>query len=60
MTFVIAKDPTKRAAKQNNITTTTTTTTNTNSTTTVTPIDTKFDHSPEENKSNHNNQCPKQ
>ena len=43
----------------NNFTTTTTTpaTTNINYTTTQTPVDTNFDHSPEENKSNHGNQC---
>jgi hypothetical protein len=58
MTFVMAQDPTKRAAKQkdntkfnnnkdnNNITT--------NNTTTITPNDTEFDQNPEDYKSNHN------
>ncbi len=67
MTFVTAKDPTKRAAKQYrkrkkttpNLTTTTTKTT-TNNPTTITPNSTELDQNPEDYKSNHSNQCPEQ
>ncbi len=73
MTFVTAKDPTKRAAKHptkrvvtsnynnsknNHLTPITTTTTN--NTTAKTPNDTELDHKPEDYKINHNNQCPEQ
>jgi hypothetical protein len=66
VTFVTAKDPTKRAAKQYrkrkkttpNLTTTTKTTTN--NPTTITPNSTELDQNPEDYKSNHSNQCPEQ
>ncbi len=67
MTFVMAKNPTTKTAKQYNKKTTsnltrriTTITTATNVTTAVTPIDTKLDHNPEYYKSNHNKRCSEQ
>ena len=67
MTFVTAKDLTKRVAKQyrkrkktipNLTTTKIITTTTTNNSTTVTSNGTELDQNPEDYKSNHNNRCP--